>query len=70
MNFTSQEKHKLVGRLQRVRQSLTPEGSAATLYNVSMLSAMMDLVEGRSRPSPQQAAAAASSQSFLRNSGQ
>ena len=49
INFTSQEeKDKLVGRLQRVTQSLTPEGSAATLYNVSMLSAMMDLVEGSS----------------------
>ena len=70
LNFTSQEeKDAFVARWKRVKQSLSPEGSTATIDHVSMLSAIMDLVEGRSRSSPQQAAAAASSQSFLRNSG-
>ena len=69
LNFTSQEeKDACVGRLQRVKQSLRPEGSAP-MDNISKFSAMMDLVEWGSRSSPQQAAAAASSQSFLSNSG-
>ena len=69
LNFTSQEeKDAFVGRLQRVEQSLRPEGSAR-MDNISKFSALMDLVECGSKSSPQQAAAAASSQSFLSNSG-
>ena len=67
LSFSSQqEKDTFFARLQRVKESLSPDGSSATIDHVSMLSAMMDLVEGRSRLSPQQPA---SSQSFLRNSG-
>ena len=69
LNFTSQEeKDAFVGRLQRVKQSLRPEGSAR-MDNISKFSVLMDMVEWGSRSSPQQAAAAASSQFFLSNSG-
>ena len=65
-NFFSPVEKKMATTRRRIGYMIDLNFTSQT---ISKFSAMMDLVEWGSRSSPQQAAAAASSQSFLSNSG-